>query len=209
MAGDDKLRDIADESGLIRAALRGNLDAFNRLVLRHQDAVYSAAYRLMGDPDSAADMAQETFIAAYRRLDTYRGGSFRAWVLRIATNACYDELRRRKRRPATHLDDLPGGDSDDGPPLPSPAATPEERAQQGELNAAIQDCINALPADQRHALVLSDIEGYSYQEIADLQRVQLGTVKSRLSRARAAMRHCLEAVQELLPVEYRLKDNEL
>lgn len=97
-----------NEQTLIRQALRGSLDAFNTLVLAYQDGeTYSAAYRIMGESASAADATQETFITAYRRLSTYRGGSFRAWLLRIATNTCYDELRRRKRRPASSLENCP------------------------------------------------------------------------------------------------------
>jgi RNA polymerase sigma factor (sigma-70 family) len=195
------------EADLIAAALRGSIDAFNALVQLHQDAVYSLTYRVMGDADSADDATQEAFINAYRHLNTYRGGSFRSWLLRIATNTSYDELRRRKRRPATSFEDLPGGDSDDGPVLPSQGATPEESAQQTELVAAIQDCINGLQEDYRLALVMSDVEGYSYNEIAEVTGVQLGTVKSRLSRARTAMRRCLEAVEELLPAEFRLTNN--
>jgi RNA polymerase sigma-70 factor (ECF subfamily) len=197
-----------EEYELIRAARSGDLAAFNVLVLRYQDAVYTVTYRIMGDVDAAADAAQETFITAYRRLETYRGGVFRAWLLRIATNTCYDLLRYEKRRPATHLDDLPGGESDDGPPLPDAIPTPEQAVQQSELNRAIQDCISALQADQRVTLVMSDIEGYNYQEIADATGVQLGTVKSRLSRARLAVRRCLQAVQELLPSEFRLQSND-
>lgn len=209
MASEDR-----DENILLRAALQGNLEAFNALVLHYQDAVYTLTYRVMGDAESAADATQEAFISAYRRLETFRGDgdgggsttSFKAWLLRIATNACYDELRRRKRRPATHFDEMPGGESDDGPALPSSAATPEEHAQQRELVDAIQDCMNGLADDQRVTLVMFDLEGYSYNEIADSMSVQLGTVKSRLSRARLNMRRCLETVQELLPVEFRLKE---
>lgn len=197
-----------DEQGLIGAAQGGDLDAFNALVLRYQDAVYSVAYRIMGDGDSAADATQDSFITAYRRLETYRGGVFRAWLLRLTTNTCYDILRYHKRRPATAFDDLPGGDQDDGPPLPADNPGPEEAAQTGELQRAIQDCITALQADQRVALVMSDVEGYSYQEIAETTGVQLGTVKSRLSRARTAMRRCLQAVAELLPAEYRLTSDQ-
>jgi RNA polymerase sigma-70 factor, ECF subfamily len=193
---------------LIQKARRGSIEAFNSLVLSYQDAVYTLAYRLMGESESAADAAQETFITAYRKLDTYRGGNFKSWLLRIASNTCYDELRRLKRRPATPIEELPGSESDDGPALPTSLPSPEQVAQQNELHAALQDCINALQDDQRLALVMSDIEGFSYQEIADTTGVQLGTVKSRLSRARAAMRHCLEAVQELLPAEYRLTNTE-
>lgn len=194
-----------NELALIQAARRGNLDAFNTLILHYQDKVYALAYRIMGEKESAADAAQEAFIAAYRNLNSYRGGSFRAWLLRIVTNSSYDELRRRKRRPATHFDELPGAEADDGPPLPSEEATPEQNAQQQELNRAIAGCIQALQTDQRTVLVLSDIDGLSYGEIAEIAGVNLGTVKSRLSRARAGVRQCLQAIAELLPVEYRLK----
>lgn len=196
--------DPEDEQAHIRMAQRGDVNAFNALVLQHQDGVYTLAYRIMGEPASAADATQDAFFTAYRRLDTYRGGSFHAWLLRIATNACYDELRRRKRRPATSLEDLPDADSDDGPALPAQTDTPEQVVQQLELNTAIQNCINGLGDDQRIVLVMSDVQGMSYQEIAESLDVQIGTVKSRLSRARLGVRRCLQAVQELLPAEYRL-----
>jgi RNA polymerase sigma-70 factor (ECF subfamily) len=198
---------LENEVALIQSARRGSLDAFNHLVLHYQDGVYSLAYRIMGDSAAAADAAQEAFIAAFRRLDTYRGGNFKSWLLRIATNACYDELRRRKRRPASAFDDLPGGDSDDGPSLVADMPTPEQTVQQNELNRAIESCISALQQEQRSVLILSDIEGLSYQEIAASEGINLGTVKSRLSRARAGIRQCLQAVQELLPSEYRHKNN--
>ena len=188
-----------DEQVLIRLARRGDLDAFNALVLRYQDSAYTLAYRIMGDSHSAADAAQEAFITAYRRLSTYRGGSFRSWLLRITTNQCYDELRRRQRRPAVSVEDM--GDES---ALPDDADTPEEVVQQRELHRAIQDCIGALNADQRVVLVLCDVEGLDYQAIADQLGAQIGTVKSRLSRARAAVRDCLQEVRELLPSAYRL-----
>jgi RNA polymerase sigma factor (sigma-70 family) len=197
-----------DEQRLIATALQGDLAAFNELVIIFQDAVFNASYRIMGDPDSAADATQDTFITAYRRLSTYRGGNFRAWLTRIATNTCYDQLRYNKRRPATALDDLAGAEYDDGPPIADNAMTPEQAAQNSELNAAIQECIEALHADQRVVLVMSDVEGYSYQEIAEIAGVQLGTVKSRLSRARAGVRNCLQAFEELLPRKYRLQSND-
>jgi RNA polymerase sigma-70 factor (ECF subfamily) len=196
-----------DESQLIRRALTGDLDAFNALVLHYQDRVFTVTYRIMGDTASAADMAQDAFITAYRRLETYRGGSFRAWLLRIATNTCYDELRRQKRRPATSFEEMPGAELDDGPPLPDDLPSPEQVAQQSELSAAIQSCIQQLGADQRIILVLSDIEGLDYQAIADSVGVKVGTVKSRLSRARVSVRDCLQAVQELLPESFRLKSD--
>jgi RNA polymerase sigma-70 factor (ECF subfamily) len=198
--------EIEHEAAVIAAARRGDVNAFNRLVLGYQDRVFSLAYRIMGDGESAADAAQEAFIHAYRRLETYRGGSFKAWLFRITTNTCYDELRRRKRRPLTMLDDVSGAESDDGPRLAADAPNPEQVVQQTELNQAIQNCISSLQMDQRTVLVLSDVEGLQYQEIVDITGVNLGTVKSRLSRARASVRNCLQAVKELLPSAYRQKD---
>ncbi|PJF39962.1 MAG: sigma-70 family RNA polymerase sigma factor [Chloroflexi bacterium] len=194
----------SDEQDLITSAQGGDLNAFNALVLRYQDNVYGVTYRIMGEADSAADTAQDTFITAFRRLETYRGGNFKAWLLRIATNTCYDELRRRKRRPADALDDLPGADHADGPPLPSYDPSPEQHVQQHELQRIIENCIKALRDEQRLVIILRDIEGLSYDEVAASAGVPAGTVKSRLSRARASMRACLQNFQELLPDTYRL-----
>jgi RNA polymerase sigma factor (sigma-70 family) len=197
-----------DEPAFILEAQRGSLDSFNALVLRYQDSVYNLAYRIMGDPASAADAVQETFITAYRRIDSFRGGSFRAWLLRIATNQCYDELRRSRRRPAVSIEALGDPESDDGPNLPDASETPEQVAQRRELNQAIQQCIDRLPTDHRLVLVLSDIEELNYQEIAEAVGTNVGTVKSRLSRARSAVRACLRGVEELLPSAYRLISND-
>mgnify|MGYP005839970561 CR=1 FL=1 len=193
-----------DEAVLIREAQRGRLDAFNRLVERYQDRVYGLAFRILSEPEAAADAAQDAFVHAYRHLKDYRGGSFRAWLFRITANACYDELRRRKRQPADSLESLPGADQDDGPPLPADTETPENAAQRAELRRAIERCVQALQPEQRLALLLSDVEGLNYQEIADSLGINLGTVKSRLSRARASVRTCLQDVAELLPPAYRL-----
>lgn len=200
--------ELENESALISAAARGNVTAFNRLVLHYQDRVFSLAYRILGERESAADAAQDAFITAFRRLETYRGGSFRAWLLKVTTNTCYDELRRLKRRPADSLEELPGAENDDGPPIAADSPSPEQAAQQSELATAIEQCISALQTDQRTVLVLSDVEGFNYQEIADMTGTNLGTVKSRLSRARAGVRNCLGAVKELLPSVYRFNNNE-
>ncbi len=193
-----------DEAALIRAAQRGSLDAFNSLVLRYQDAVFTTAYRIMGETQIAADLAQDAFITAYRQIATFRGGIFRAWLLRIAANRCYDELRRCKRRPTVSVERMIGEESADSPDLPDPSETPEQIALSNELQQAIQDCINRLSAEQRVVLVMSDIDGLDYAAIAAAVGVALGTVKSRLSRARAAVRDCLSALGELLPAEFRL-----
>ncbi len=197
----------ADENALVRAAQQGDVEAFNALVLRYQDLAYTVAYRVMGESEAAADATQEAFIAAFRKLRQFRGKNFRAWLLRIVTNACYDELRRRQRRPTVSLDALSNSPRPAAPsPLHAPQESPEQHLQRRELHDAIQRCLNALPAEQRIVAVLADVQGYSYQEVAHIARLRLGTVKSRLSRARARLRECLQAVRELLPAAYRLKD---
>jgi RNA polymerase sigma-70 factor (ECF subfamily) len=195
-----------DEPALIAAAKKGDLDSFNTLVLAYQHQVYNLAYRIMGDGASASDATQEAFISAWRHIGGFRGGSFKAWLLRIVTNACYDELRRVKRRPASSLESLYVEDpTPDADLPPSQLESPEAFTQRRELNRAIQAGIAQLPPDQRIALVLSDVQGMNYEEIAEATRTNLGTVKSRLSRARARLRDLLAEHGELLPVEYRLQ----
>jgi RNA polymerase sigma-70 factor, ECF subfamily len=199
-----------DEPALIREAQRGDLNAFNRLVLEHQTQVYNLAYRIMGEGDSAADASQEAFISAYKHISYYRGGSFKAWLLRIVTNACYDELRRRKRRPVASLEALTvapeGPEADAEASLASHEESPSEHAERRELNQAIQACLNGLPDEMRVVAVMADVQGLDYAEIAAATGVALGTVKSRLSRARARLRGCLQGVRELLPSAYRLEE---
>lgn len=196
-----------DEATLIRQAKRGNVAAFNRLVLAHQELAYNVAYRIMGDRQSAEDVTQEAFIAAYQSLNRFREGNFKSWVLRIVTNRCYDELRRYKRRPQFSLDEL-AADNESFAALRSPTESPEAQRQRAELAEAIERCLQGLPEDQRVATVLCDVEGYDYNEIADIMTVSLGTVKSRISRARTKLRDCLRGLGELLPASYRLKAEE-
>lgn len=196
-----------EEQALIQRALRGDLESFNALILRYQDSAYTLAYRIMGDSHSASDALQEAFIIAYRRLGTYRGGSFRAWLMRITTNQCYDELRRVRRRPSVSVEAM-GEETGDDPAIPDGSDTPEEVAEQRELQQAIQQCITSLNPDQRIVLVMCDVDGMDYQAIADTVGAQIGTVKSRLSRARAAVRDCLQGVRELLPPAFRLTSND-
>jgi RNA polymerase sigma-70 factor (ECF subfamily) len=191
-----------DESELISLAQRGDLTAFNRLVISYQDLAYNVAYRIMSDPASAEDVTQEAFIAAYKALRRFRGGSFKSWLLRIVTNRCYDELRRYKRRPQSSLDELTETSSA-YEFLPSDEPGPEEWQQRRDLVSQIENCLDTLPDEQRIVAVLSDVEGHDYQSIAEIMSTSLGTVKSRLSRARQKLRDCLQDVAELLPAEYR------
>jgi RNA polymerase sigma-70 factor (ECF subfamily) len=197
-----------DESGLIQAARQGDLDAFNRLVLANQDIVYSQAYRMLGDAEVAADATQEAFISAYKHLGTYRGGSFRGWLLRIVTNACYDELRRRKRRPTVPLEPVDANEEEIESPswMIDPGELPEQATVRKELAQAIQRCLDGLPDEFRLVVVLVDIQGLDYQEAAQAAGKPIGTVKSRLARARLRLRECLQSVWELLPSTNRLVD---
>ncbi len=193
-----------DEKALIQGAKSGDLDSFNRLVLNYQGLAFNVALRIMGDEASAADATQEAFISAYRGLKRYRGGSFRAWLLRIVTNACYDELRRRKRRPAVSLEEM--AEQEGALPVASPGGGPEAAAQRTELVRAIEDCLLGLSPEFRTVAVLVDVQGFDYQEVAETIGKPLGTVKSRLARARAKLRECLKEYGELLPSSFRLQN---
>ena len=195
-----------DEQRLIEAASRGDLPAFNQLVMAYQSMAYNLAFRILGTADAAEDATQEAFIKAFRNLGQYRGGSFKAWLLRIVTNACYDALRQVQRRPTSSLDDL-STDPEYTGQLIDPIETPSDFALRQELSELIQQGIASLPIEQRTVLVLSDVDGLSYEEIAQVMDSSLGTVKSRLSRARAKLRDFLLERQELLPSRYRLEDD--
>jgi RNA polymerase sigma-70 factor (ECF subfamily) len=195
-----------DEAALITSAQRGSLDSFNQLILIYQDTVYGQAYRMMGEDEPAQDATQEAFISAYRSLSSYRGGSFKAWLLRIVTNACYDELRRRKRHPVTSLEPLDADDEEIESPrwLADPGESPEARTERSELGDAIQHCLDGLPVEFRAVVVLVDIQGMDYGEAAQVVGKPVGTVKSRLARARMRLRDCLQGAWELLPAQFRL-----
>jgi RNA polymerase sigma factor (sigma-70 family) len=195
-----------DENALIASARKGDVPAFNQLVMLYQGMVYTLAYRILSDPDAAADATQDTFLKAYKAISKFRGGSFKAWLLRIATNACYDQLRKKQRRPTSSLDDLPV-EAEHSSYLRDPARSPHDEIEQQELNQAIQAGIMTLPFEQRIVLVLSDVQGLSYNEIAEATGLSLGTVKSRLSRGRAKVRDFLLDQRELLPHRYRLRDH--
>jgi RNA polymerase sigma-70 factor (ECF subfamily) len=195
-----------DETALINEAQRGDLDAFNTLVLHYQDTLFNTARRILGDDELAADATQEAFISAFRSLRTFRGGSFKAWLMRTVTNAAYDELRRRKRRPTTALE--PDGEDpeaiDEPRWLADPTLSPEETTEAHELEHAMEHCLEGLPFEYRAVVVMADVEGLDYAEVAAAVRVPLGTVKSRLARARLRLRDCLQGFEELLPAMFRL-----
>jgi RNA polymerase sigma-70 factor (ECF subfamily) len=176
---------------LLLAAQKGDLPSFNAIVVRHERSVYSLCLRMLRDTASAEDAAQETFIKAWTAVGTFKGGLVRPWLLRIATNRCYDILRARGRRPADSLDaelfevePVWTSQSGDG-------ADPEDHAARIELSGQLERLLDHLPDDQRLVVILSDIHGYPYEEIAEITGAAIGTVKSRLSRARGKLRDLL------------------
>lgn len=181
---------ILPDETLIEYARNEDLAAFNVLVERYQRLVFAVCSRLLLDPQHAEDVTQETFIRAYTALDQYYGGSFRAWLLRIATNRSYDLLRHSQRRPADSyeaqtVESEPQWSSE--PLSPDPA----QFASRAALSDHLERALAQLPADQRLAVLLHDVHGYPYDEIAETMAVSLGTVKSRLSRGRARLRELI------------------
>jgi RNA polymerase sigma-70 factor (ECF subfamily) len=197
-----------DEIALVQSAQNGDLDSFNTLILHYQDRVFNTALRILGDEDLAQDAAQEAFISAFRSISSFRGGSFKAWLLRTVTNACYDELRRQKRRPTTPLEpETNDGEEMDSPRwLADPNMSPAEQSEADELEHAIQHCLDTLPTEFRTVVVLADVQGMDYSEVAIASKVPLGTIKSRLARARLRLRECLRGFEELLPSSFRLEE---
>jgi RNA polymerase sigma factor (sigma-70 family) len=181
------------EAALVQRARDGDLDAFNALVEMHQRAAYNLCLRMLGSRMPAEDATQEAFVSAFRNIRQFKGSSFRAWLMRIAANACTDELRRRGRRPVLSLDTPPPG-SEDPLAVADAAPGPEALTLQGEQYDVVQAALLRLPADQRMAVILYDIQGFAYEEIAAAMRTSLGTVKSRIARGRDKLRRVLGPV---------------
>jgi RNA polymerase sigma-70 factor (ECF subfamily) len=174
---------------LLEQARDGSLDAFNQLVELYQDHLWSLVVRMVPDRDQAADAVQEAFFSAYRNLRSFRGGSVRSWLSRIAVNAAMDQQRYKKRRPAQPYPEL---EDESWQPPATEDADPVQTAMQGERTRVLNAALAAITPDQRTAIVLFDVEGYDYAEIAEMTNVSLGTVKSRIHRGRLALRDRLE-----------------
>ncbi|MEX1022994.1 MAG: sigma-70 family RNA polymerase sigma factor [Dehalococcoidia bacterium] len=194
--------DVID--ALVERARAGDLQAFNSLVLRYQDGLYSLTLRMLGSSQPAEDATQEAFIRAWQRIDTFRGGSFKSWLFTIAANQARDELRRRVRRPAQSLDQA--RDDPDRADLDPPGdePSPEAEAERGEMRAALEQALLTLPDDWREVVVLADVHGMDYREVAAATGLALGTVKSRLSRARSRLREVIRDSRELSDAVERL-----
>lgn len=195
-----------EDEALVRAAQRGDLDAYNRLVRAHERQAYAVALRLLRRPELAEDATQDAFIQAYRALDSFRGGYFRAWLMRIVTNRCYDMLRSASRRGADSLDEQVFEAEPHWSSI-TPPDDPVRRATQAELGRLLEAALGRLPEDQRLTVVLCDVQGYAYEEAAEIMGVALGTVKSRLSRARAALRDALRGEEQFAEYLRSLSDS--
>jgi RNA polymerase sigma-70 factor (ECF subfamily) len=184
----------------------GDAYCFNCIIETLQSPAVNLARRLMGDWSLAEDAVQEGFISGYRAFTQFRGDNLRAWMLRIVANACRDMLRAKRARPAVSLAPLPSREDDATPSvadIPSTGESPEEHAQRGELRQAIDQGLASLGVEQRLALILVDVQGFSYEEAAQVLACSLGTIKSRVSRGRAGMRDFLRNTGELLPSQFR------
>ena len=191
-------RDATDVSHLVESARNGDLAAFDTLVAQHQDRVYTLCLWQLRDRDEAADAAQETFVRAWRHLKNFRGDSaFSTWLHRIALNVTHDFTKKRARTPLP-FSGAPSQDEDDETPeIADESPDAATQITRRERRNAVRRALKELPDGQRSVLVLFDIEGRSYEEAAAILELPMGTIKSRLNRARAALRDKLEACREL------------
>lgn len=182
---------------LVKRAQNGDRESLCELIRRYERKTYNLAFRLMGNHADASDAAQEALVRVYTRLPNFRGDSaFSTWLFRVATNTCLDELRRRGRLRHASLDEAAPGDTAVCPIDPSAEAEcPVERAERREVQAAVKRAISRLPEDYRVVVVLRDLHDYSYQEIAEFLGTSVGTIKSRLHRARLALRSVIRATE--------------
>lgn len=192
----------ADDRALIDRSRRGDLDAFNQLVRRYERSVFNTAYRLTGSYDDASDIAQEAFVRSWNNLKSFRGDSaFSTWIYRIVTNVFLDDRKRKRARPSRSLEEeMDLDESSVARQFEDPAPGPEELAEGDERRRLLEQAIATLPEAQRIMVVLYHNQGLAYDEIAEITGLPMGTVKSRLNRARLALRDKLGAVAELFVV---------
>ena len=182
-----------EESAIIAKVLDGDADAFEPLVVAHQSFVYNIALKMLSNPDDAFDISQEAFIKAYRSLKDFKGeSSFSSWLYRITANMCLDFMRRNKKRKAASIVYLDDEDELKELELPDARFDPVTELERKELRGAINNALNLLPEDQRSILLLRELNGMSYAEISEALKLEQGTVKSRLSRARARLAKILK-----------------
>jgi RNA polymerase sigma-70 factor, ECF subfamily len=188
--GDDR-----SDADLLSAHVHGDTDAFGVLFARHRDRLWAVALRTMGNPDDAADALQDGLVAAFRRAGSFRGeAAVTTWLHRVVVNACLDRIRAAKVRRAEALPDDLDAYRDRGSLVTSTPADPADRAVDDERRRQVLAALASVPADQRAALVLVDMEGYPVAEVAVMLDCAVGTVKSRCSRGRARLAELLDVL---------------
>lgn len=182
---------------LIELFKKGNEEVFEEIVRRYQKKVYNTTYRMMGNHEDASDLAQEAFIRIYRNLHSFKGkSSFSTWLFTVTTNVCRDEMRKRQRRlQAQSLSEpVQFEDGEVEREIADDSMAPEIVSLHREMHDEIQAVIEQLPPEQKEAIVLREFQGFSYEEIAEISGVAVGTIKSRISRARQSMKKELSAL---------------
>jgi RNA polymerase sigma-70 factor (ECF subfamily) len=197
----------SNETEVIHTAQPKDLDTFNDLILQYQDFLFRVASRVIRDEDQACDVLQDACLLAFRKLASFRGGSFRNWLARIVVNICYDELRRQRRHPIQPLEPTAESDNEMSSPywLADYSTNPEVQCELNEFEQTIQSCLKNISPDHRAVIVLIDMEELSYEEAADILEIPTGTIKSRLARARAQMRGVLQMARDTMPACYQIQ----
>jgi len=189
---------------LLEKSRKGDVEAFERLIEVYQKRVFNIALRMIGNYDDASDLAQEVFIRVYKAINNFKEqSSFSTWIYRITTNVCLDELRKRKNKKIVSLDEyIKYDDSEMKRQIESDEPSPEVLTERIEVQKIVSNAINMLSGEHRTAIVLRDIQGFSYEEIAGILKCPEGTVKSRINRARQALKEILIKHKELLNEGY-------
>lgn len=193
-----------NERNLVERAKSGNIEAFEQLIIGCQKKVFNIAYRMIGNYDDANELAQEVFLKAFRSIKKFKGDSlFSTWIYKVTANVCLDEIRKRKKKVVISLDqEIEFNDGGVKRQIPDNAPTPDIEAETNELKNVINESIGQLNEDYKSMIILRDIQGLSYYEISKIVNCPEGTVKSRINRARQALKKILQGKKELLNEEF-------
>ena len=196
-----------NEIEIIQCAQQGDLEAFNHLIMQYQDLIFRIAMRMMMDENLACDAVQDACLLAFNKFAAFRNGSFRNWLARIVVNVCYDEIRRQRRHPVQALEQIGHNDEELESPywLADYSNNPEKQCEARELQAVIQSCLESISPSHRAVIILIDMEECSYEEASDILEVPIGTIKSRVARARTQMMGALQTLSDVLPTRYCVK----
>lgn len=193
-----------DERLLIKQSKCGSVDSFEKLIEDNRKKVYNIALRMLGNPEDANDVTQEVFLRVYKSMRGFKEqSSFSTWIYRITKNVCLDEIRKKKKNNLVYIDkEIEYGDGQVKMQLEDERETPEEAAERSELSVRVREAIAMLPEQHRILIILRDIQNFSYDEIAGILKCPDGTVKSRINRARSALREILHSRKELFNEDY-------